>query len=141
MLQKFSLILVPIFAAALANWCVAHCMGLLIAFFIEHKLFGLPISIAVFVEEAIVYLPICLCFGLLVGFAVRPRPLLAGALTALVATAIFALIGYWYYWQYLNLSNIQYLRVVLSTIVSPGLWFVVFFPLGSYAASRYHSVA
>lgn len=140
MRQKLSMIIVPILAAAAANWCVAYCMGLLVVFFAKHKLFGFSISFAVFVEETIVYPLICLCFGLIVGFLVRSRPLLAGLFAALAATAIFAFIGYWYYWQYMNLSNTQYLKLALDALVSPGLWFVIFFPLGAYAANRYRSV-
>ena len=127
-------VLAPLVTGALLVWACVSLVGWLAVIFIEHRYFGLPVQVALEVEDVLAWVPLCLCCGFLIGSLLHKSATATAFATALAGFLflVFSVLdGVW------DGSWGEAATVVGRLYTKPGIFMLFAVPGGALLAQRW----
>ncbi len=132
-LELFGLFFLAIVLGILLTWGCVTSLGLLVLWFAENRLFGLPVNTAVAIEGFLAWTPISLVTGIVLGVFIRTYAVKVGFATASVALATLLVSSP----EFPSASgSLEQTWEMLVVYLSSGAFLLFAVPLGALMAQR-----
>lgn len=122
----------PIVAGGAVLWAGVTLMGYTAAFIAEHRMFGLPPSLVMFLEDIVVWVSLSLLMGLAIGFAVQHKSVHVAFVSSVASMLIFVILGF----VSTDLTFVESIRIASSLFSAPALYIMIALPLGAYLYTK-----